>query len=247
MILSRAQEKSLDWGDSPIRLTVREVFEHIVNLQTTDCIRYSLIDDACCCQPRSAVISPLPDLMAGQSLVIDFSSTPAVFSPYLPDYRPLEIWLANIEDWIDHLAEADLHLLISYIEADSFSSFIGRGQGKTPAGDDLLAGYITGLRWLHVEEACTICADILPKLSVTDWLSQNMITDACEGKASSVALDLCAALSETDPAALYEATSRVASTGHTSGKTWLSGFGLALFTDYYKDGRYDEAYRDSPW
>lgn len=245
MTLTNALGRSLDWEDNPLRLTVREVFKHIVNLQTEVGIRYSLIDDPVNYQPRSAVMVPIPNVQQGESLVLDLTMTPTVFSPFLPSRKPLDSWMAVIEDWIDYLIENDFHLAISYIETDSFASLVGLGPGKTPAGDDLLTGYITGLRWLRVNEASAVCTQVLTNLSATDWLSQNMIIDACNAKTSAAALDLCNALSGSNPTRLRRATSRIVSMGHTSGRSWLAGFGLALFSQFYREGRYDEAYENS--
>ncbi|HAA85108.1 MAG TPA: hypothetical protein DCE14_02010 [Kosmotogaceae bacterium] len=238
----RALGRSLDWENGPVRLTVREIFHNVVNLENQEGLRYSFISDPSSYQPRSALVVSLPPTCQGESLVIDLSETPPEFSPFLPSCKPLKKWIPVVEDWIQYLIDNDLNLALSYIENESLASLIGLGPGKTPSGDDLLAGYITGLHWLDAGEACRVCGDVLPHISLTDWFSQNMIADACQAKVSKVVLDLCHALSLSHSSELYTSVRKIASTGHTSGESWLAGFGFALFSHFFREGRYDEVY-----
>jgi len=241
----RALGKSLDWENTPVRLTVREVFHQVVNLENQEGLRYSLISDSSNYQARSALVVPLPRVCPGESIIIDLSETPSKFSPVLPSCKPLKEWIPVVEDWLQYLIDNDLNLALSYIENESLASLIGLGPGKTPSGDDLLAGYITGTRWLDADEACKVCDDVLPHLPLTNWFSQNMIADACRAKASATVQDLCNDLSTSNPTGLRSSARRIAATGDTSGKSWLAGFGFALFSHFFREGRYDEIYESS--
>jgi hypothetical protein len=106
----------------------------------------------------------------------------------------------------------------SSLEASDVARLLGRGDGLTPYGDDLLCG------WLAVHRAAGIAtpavdAAILERLGTTTLLSATLLDCAMHGEAVP---EFVAWLAGTGP---VEAVERI---GHTSGRGLVEGARLAL-------------------
>lgn len=105
---------------------------------------------------------------------------------------------------------------------------IGRGQGLTPSGDDILIAYLLML---------TICSDArgdalmrsleLTELATTD-VSKAYIISSMKGYSNSFFYQLIFALSQTNYGKLDQLIAKLMAIGHTSGKDLCFGLSLAL-------------------
>lgn len=100
--------------------------------------------------------------------------------------------------------------------ANGLADLVGRGPGLTPAGDDLVAGYVAGLVLLHGMNARAreLVAEAAPR---TTALSATLLIHASRGE---VPEPVHSFLVQGDAVPLL-------GFGHSSGLFWLMGLGLA--------------------
>lgn len=102
---------------------------------------------------------------------------------------------------------------------DILTTFIGRGEGLTPAGDDFLLGVLWGLESTGKPEADELKAALPALLHRTTDISRAMLEQGCRGHYSAQLLALATANTLTWP----EAVANVANYGHSSGHDMLAG------------------------
>jgi len=111
------------------------------------------------------------------------------------------------------------------------AGLVGLGPGLTPAGDDVLAGFLLGLRALdevsnsaaHLARAAG--AGARAARARTTALAATLVRHAAAGEAADVAADLIDALAERAP--LDRPLRALLDTGHTSGRDLAEGVLLA--------------------
>jgi hypothetical protein len=104
-------------------------------------------------------------------------------------------------------------------------SLVGLGAGGTPAGDDFLVGFFSGLwatkypnRAIRPDFLSTLGNDLQPLLGRTNDVSQVYLAAAAAGEASERLTALSAAIARGDPASTVRETAIAAiAVGHTSG------------------------------
>ncbi|MGK9174782.1 DUF2877 domain-containing protein [Yokenella regensburgei] len=107
--------------------------------------------------------------------------------------------------------EGNLHAILT--------TFIGRGEGLTPAGDDFLLGVLLVLAWAEKPEALPF-RDALPGLLTrTTDISRAMLAQACQGHYGEQLLGLTQGNAQTWPGLV----AKVADYGHSSGHDMLAG------------------------
>lgn len=94
-------------------------------------------------------------------------------------------------------------------------SFIGRGEGLTPAGDDFLLGVLLVLDNWHFASVAELKATLPTLLERTTDISRAMLEQGCDSHYSALLL----ALATGEP----QAIARVADYGHSSGHDMLTG------------------------
>jgi len=99
------------------------------------------------------------------------------------------------------------------------TTFIGRGEGLTPAGDDFLLGVLWVLEWSTSPDVGTLTAALPGLLARTTDISRAMLTQGCGGHYSAQLLALAQGNTRTWPAAV----ANVADYGHSSGHDMLAG------------------------
>lgn len=107
--------------------------------------------------------------------------------------------------------------------------FVGRGQGLTPSGDDLLMGYLFVLLSYQLPAAQQLKTALASKTDRTTIVSQNYLEAMLAGFASSPFVELQQRMQQ--PAAeaeLAQAVQRILSIGETSGKDTAYGILLGL-------------------
>ena len=220
---------STDWQGETCFI-VREVYRRVINLESADGKRFSLITDEGDFLPRSLWVSQLPDVEAGQQVLI----VPAVlrlFDPVMPPpvRYPNERWSALLGEWHEFLDEEDLLDVRDSLEKEGIFSLCGLGPGATPAGDDYISGWITAHKRIFGIKSPEISAFYLKwKPASTTWLSGWIIRDALDGKIWSRGKKILEALDGDSSSQLQEALGAVLSWGHTSGLAWLAGLGDGL-------------------
>jgi hypothetical protein len=123
---------------------------------------------------------------------------------------------------------------------DASTQLIGLGPGLTPSGDDLLAGYITGL-WTTVSMNTVLAhftrqlgSRLAPQLYRTTDISAGFLRDAIYRTASETIVEMLRSIAEGQPPALVErATHAALNVGSTSGVDTVAGVlvGLAACND----------------
>lgn len=126
------------------------------------------------------------------------------------------------------LKTPDLPLDISLVK-----SFIGRGQGLTPSGDDFLVGvmaveHLLGLADSGVSRAVRLLLQDLTVL--TTQVSVNYYYSACSGDFSTVILDLLASLLELPDFDFEECVEALLNVGSTSGIDTYFGLWFAILS-----------------
>ncbi|MGG5330238.1 DUF2877 domain-containing protein [Enterococcus sp. AZ163] len=107
--------------------------------------------------------------------------------------------------------------------------FIGRGQGLTPSGDDLLMGYLFVLISYQLPEANQLMTALASKTDRTTIVSQNYLEAMIAGFASSPFVELQQKMNQAaSEAVLAQALQRILSIGETSGKDTAYGILLGL-------------------
>lgn len=223
--------RSTDWqGESTF--VVREVYRRVVNLESTEGKRFSLITEKGDFLPRSLWVAQLPEVKVGQEwLLIPGGDFPSLFDPVmsLQDVYPNERWRPLWEEWHELLDAEELAGVRNALEKEGIFSLCGLGPGSTPAGDDYISGWITAHRRIWGEFSPEISDFYLKwKPSSTTWLSGWIIRDALDGKIWRRGKKLLRALDEDCPSQLQEVLGDILTWGHTSGLAWLAGVGDGL-------------------
>jgi len=123
--------------------------------------------------------------------------------------------------WIAH--PNDCHL------PDSVRAMIGCGEGLTPAGDDLLCGYLVTLHALAHPAGATIAKAIQPELTrLTSRISAAHLRAACDGEAVQLLHDLIGAIVCNDRGGITQAIAALDHYGHNSGHYAMTGVLEAL-------------------
>lgn len=209
-----------------MRLEASGVYSDAVNCADERRRRYTLIAEDAEFQPRSILVGGLPALRQGEVITVNALSAPRLFDPRIGrDVYVCGRWLPLLREWADLTDEPELALLECKESARAFSGFSGMGPGLTPAGDDMIAGWITALRCVNSAVARrkirAFYREWLPE--GTTWLSKWMVMDALCGKTWKRGKSLIDALSMRDSGTLTSAAAAILNWGHTSGRAWLAG------------------------
>jgi Protein of unknown function (DUF2877) len=132
----------------------------------------------------------------------------------------------TVEDDWDPIPEISAHVDTPWIGRIDAQRLAGRGPGLTPAGDDLLAGYLAGLTLFH-SQGPRAAALANEAAALTNSLSATLLLHASRGEVPEPVHDL---LRSGDPSSLLRF-------GHTSGRWWLEGLVLAGYRSDIVDGR----------
>ena len=118
---------------------------------------------------------------------------------------------------------------------DFISDLIGLGSGLTPTGDDLLVGFLAGLRYklgvssVRRDYLNDLGIRILSLSSQTTDISFTYLFHATKGQFSRSIFDLANAIcNNADSSKLYETTSLAIQVGHSSGSDTVTGLMLGL-------------------
>lgn len=109
----------------------------------------------------------------------------------------------------------------------AFDYLIGRGQGLTPSGDDVLLGYLMMLKLFSIP----LC---LEKLRLKDYqdkttlISENYLRLLRQGYVSEYFQNFCQAASIPDQASLRQIVARIKGVGATSGSDMLLGMAIGI-------------------
>lgn len=118
------------------------------------------------------------------------------------------------------------------------SSLIGLGSGLTPAGDDILVGFITGLKCCmgndinRIEYISNLARSLIAHSHKTTTVSRTYLYHAAHGQVSRNLAELAEAISKGwSSQQVIERTSTAMTAGHTSGMDTVTGllFGLAAW------------------
>ncbi|HPE69363.1 MAG TPA: DUF2877 domain-containing protein [Thermotogota bacterium] len=226
MIELSARLRSADWPEKPVRLQVRHRFSGVMNLVGPDEKRYTLLTRHIDFQPRSLLCASLPAHDATGEEQYSFPPVEVGFDPELRLPFPNPRWKGMWTEW------PTLETGLSPEEVEKGvqlpESLLGRGEGFTPAGDDLLSGMLTSLLWLDPVLAERKFLRVEPMLHNTGWFSRQMLLDTMHGCTWKRGKDLCMALCDTDAARLLESVASILQWGHRSGAAWLAGLGVGL-------------------
>lgn len=120
-------------------------------------------------------------------------------------------------------------------DTSAIKSLIGLGSGLTPSGDDLLAGFMSGL-WCTVRdqsEQIKFVSDlgrvIIHQSEKTNDISRTYLYHAVQGQVSSRLADLAGAISRGEtPNHLADIAEAAMQVGHTSGMDTVTGLLIGL-------------------
>ncbi len=101
---------------------------------------------------------------------------------------------------------------------------IGLGAGLTPSADDFLTGMLFTLDLIGSSKRQALQAGVLPNLTRTTYVSKEMLWHACNGRYSTILLDLA----QEDKRKLNDKLHEILRHGHTSGYDTLFGMLVAL-------------------
>jgi hypothetical protein len=171
--------------------------------------------------PRTVLVDSLRPFKQEDPVVFSLEGIPAGYDPSLPPGRLNDRWIPLTSEWSGFL-EGDLEMLASPAGLRAFGELLGLGPGSTPAGDDFLAGYITGSLWLG--------ASLFPVLDPgrTTWLSGSILKDVEDGFTWKRSRDMLEALATDDAKRVTAAVAHILDWGHSSGRAWLAGFSAAV-------------------
>lgn len=126
----------------------------------------------------------------------------------------------------------------SYDRLDPLA-LLGRGEGLTPQGDDVLAAALVTARATGDPRLAGWCARTRLALATrrTTAVSRGLLHHALEGWATPELANVLAALAGADGASLDRAVRRLLAVGHTSGAALLDGVTLTLTTRHVPAGR----------
>lgn len=115
--------------------------------------------------------------------------------------------------------------------ASAAARLIGLGEGLTPSGDDVLAGFafLAAQPGMRLGAAVPAIRSLVRSSSArTTLVSLAMLLAATEAEGRQSMHDLCHAVRSGRPGAIADAADRVRSIGHSSGSAILGGMGVAL-------------------
>lgn len=118
-------------------------------------------------------------------------------------------------------------------------ALVGRGQGLTPQGDDVLAAALVTARATGDPRLPGWCARTRLALATrrTTAVSRGLLQHALDGWATPELAELLAALGSADGDAVDRAVQRLLAVGRTSGASLLDGVALTLTTRHLPTGR----------
>lgn len=172
--------------------------------------------------PRSLLVDLLDDV--ADHLLIDSENlkVPVIYDPNIPQANSIpRRWNALFGEWY-MLLDDELEVLLFTLNNDGYDALVGLGPGSTPAGDDFLTGMHIALRWMGRSFENVISFRNLE--SRTTWFSSCMLHDAAFGLTWYRSKKLLEALSKKADDEVEDALNELMSTGHTSGRAWISGF-----------------------
>lgn len=223
---------SLDWPDPSPALRVREVHRRTGNLEDPRGRRFSLVTDPRDLGPRTVWLDRLPDLQEGDVLppLPSGREEGFLFDPRIRPGGPRAIWRPLWREWLPEGFDPDLAFLAEAWDDGGPEALVGLGPGHTPAGDDVLAGWLVGLGWIgspgSLEARRVFGLRFDPER--TSWLAGDVILDALEGLAWARPEALMAALEGEERDPVLRAAAALTGWGHTSGRAWMGGFARAL-------------------
>ena len=169
------------------------------------------------------------------SLDLTFSER---WSPHILSPKPLHPAIVEKnKTWLAHYLDADMAMLPAFASVPEMAQMLcGRGQGLTPSGDDILAGWMAANWLLHGAQPAllTACQQILAVAEQqTNLLSQCWLRYAAQGAVAEPVGRLLTSLThdcDTDANAeeRMQAALDVLTIGATSGRDMLQGILLGL-------------------
>jgi len=207
-------------------LRVREVHRRALNLEGPRGERYSLVTGPSMMGPRSALVDRLPVLPEGEMVKLE-GGWDATYDPSLAGLRPRGRWRPLWLEWLELMDDPDLEVLRGPVRSGELMGLVGLGPGHTPAGDDLITGWLAA-RWTlgDLESTSRFLEGFDPGL--TTWLGGDQMTWAARGFAWAPLKGLLSALSSSDPEGILDALGELEAVGHTSGRSCLVGLALGL-------------------
>lgn len=175
--------------------------------------------------PLTAVVARVPVLRAGQHVSLDIASAEPWRTPPPPPAadRPLVAGAceaARPHAWNDPRALA----LGTGALRDAAAALAGRGPGLTPAGDDVLAGYLLARGAIDPDVARRDATAVLHAArGVTGEPARSLLRAAAHGEAFEPVAKMLAVLLRADGPALAPAIRRLAALGATTGRATLTG------------------------
>lgn len=115
----------------------------------------------------------------------------------------------------------------SVMDAEAVGRLIGRGEGLTPLGDDVLCGWLAAHRAYDVATP-HVDAAVRAGLATTTLLSATLLDCALEGEVLPELGEWLSAVGTPDPRRLAERTDALLAVGATSGAGLIAGALLAL-------------------
>ncbi len=184
--------------------------------------------------PRTAPGSPArihDDLLHVAGLAVGVDRLVDTAAPSLPDARAAAGLLAGCLPDLDAVRRqlpADALSRLAQGLPTAVRSLLGLGDGLTPVGDDVLAGWLVTARAAGRDPA-PVAAAVTAEAHRTTALSATLLADAADGQCLPELRTLLLELRALrDPAS---AVDRLAGVGHTSGLGMLLGAHLALSPD----------------
>jgi len=173
----------------------------------------------------------LPGLDTGTPVVVgdgavrlgeDVVTVTRLVDPVVPRLGRLPPWTPGVQ--LDLPAPALRALADS--DAEAVLALLGRGDGLTPSGDDVLAGWMVAR--YATERSLTPVVDVVLRAAAdrTTRLSATLLRRAAEGEAIRVCRDLLLAL--RSGSGVDAARDRLLRIGHTSGAALALGISLGL-------------------
>jgi len=173
--------------------------------------------------PRLSEISGPVEVGDGEVRLGEYVvSVTRLVDPVVPRLGKLASWSAEVQ--LDLPATALRALADS--DAAAVPALLGRGDGLTPSGDDVLAGWLVAR--YATERPLTPIVDVVlaEAANRTTLLSATLLRRAAVGEAIPVSRDLL--LSLRSGTGVDEARERLVRIGHTSGAALALGISLAL-------------------
>jgi hypothetical protein len=116
---------------------------------------------------------------------------------------------------------------VVHIDAAAVPDLVGRGDGLTPLGDDVICGWLAAHRAARVATPAVDDA-VRRALPRTTTLSATLLECALAGEVADVAADYLRALGTPHESAARAARAALAALGHTSGEGLAHGIDLAV-------------------